>query len=201
MTVLSDSARIQTKAAIGEREGKIDNKTKIEIIRDEQRKIQEELDEQKQIEQEKADEVLVDKAKVLSATGAAAAVASAEAVTATATTKTKPIDLAVASSSSSSTAKDGVSLTAKDIEVVSDAIGAIGAEKKTLLVEKEEIKDLKEEIAEYKEDVEELKEVSTDGITRCYGIHLKITLFTFLRSSPKRWTSQPSPNRWHLRIY
>lgn len=31
-----------TKAAIGEREGKVDNKTKIEIIKEEQRRIQEE---------------------------------------------------------------------------------------------------------------------------------------------------------------
>lgn len=161
MTVLSDSARIQTKAAIGEREGKIDNKTKIEIIRDEQRKIQEELDEQKQVEQEKAD-VLVDNAKVLSTqapqAGRAAVDASAAAVAAAtaASAKSKTLDGLVGCPAEGEPA----SLTAKDIEVVSDAIGQIGADKKSLLVEKEEIKDLKEEIAEYKEDVEELKEVS-----------------------------------------
>lgn len=33
---------MSTKAAIGEREGKVDNKTKIEIIKEEQRRIQEE---------------------------------------------------------------------------------------------------------------------------------------------------------------
>lgn len=45
---------MSTKAAIGEREGKVDNKTKIEIIKEEQRKIQEErkevLEEKRQAE-------------------------------------------------------------------------------------------------------------------------------------------------------
>lgn len=36
------SQAVNTKAAIGEREGKVDNKTKIEIIKEEQRRIEEE---------------------------------------------------------------------------------------------------------------------------------------------------------------
>lgn len=36
---------LQTKAAIGEREGKIDNKTRIELIKEEERKIEEERQE------------------------------------------------------------------------------------------------------------------------------------------------------------
>lgn len=52
ISVLSDAAAIQTKAAIGEREGKIDNATQIEIIRDEERKIKEELEELKEVEKE-----------------------------------------------------------------------------------------------------------------------------------------------------
>lgn len=66
---LSDAAAMQTKAAIAEREGKIDNRTQIEIIRDEERKIKEEAEELKEVEQtkeEKKEEVLVDKAKVIS---------------------------------------------------------------------------------------------------------------------------------------
>lgn len=58
---LPDAAAIQTRAAIGEREGKIDNKTQIEVIRDEQRKIKEELEEAK----EKEKDVLLDTAKVI----------------------------------------------------------------------------------------------------------------------------------------
>lgn len=38
----------QTKAALGEREGKTDNLTRLEVLKEEQRKIQEELQEQKE---------------------------------------------------------------------------------------------------------------------------------------------------------
>lgn len=65
---LPDAAAIQTRAAIGEREGKIDNKTQIEIIRDEQRKIKEELEEAKEVEvatSGKDKDVLLDTAKVI----------------------------------------------------------------------------------------------------------------------------------------
>lgn len=68
---LPDAAAIQTRAAIGEKEGKIDNRTQIEIIRDEQRKIKEELEELKELEQTKKaetaaeKEVLLDTAKVI----------------------------------------------------------------------------------------------------------------------------------------
>lgn len=119
ISVLSDAAAIQTKAAIGEREGKIDNRTQIEIIRDEERKIKEELEELKEVEKtssEKKDELLVDTAKVIDE-----------------------------------------DITNKDIEVVFDALSTSD---KSMIVQKEEIKELKEEIAEYKEDVEELQEVA-----------------------------------------
>jgi hypothetical protein len=45
-----------TKAAIGEREGKVDHKTKIEIIKEEVRKIREEHEERKE-EKEKLERV------------------------------------------------------------------------------------------------------------------------------------------------
>lgn len=64
ISVLSDAAAIQTKAAIGEREGKIDNATQIEIIRDEERKIKEELEELKDTISQ-TDDVLRDTAKVI----------------------------------------------------------------------------------------------------------------------------------------
>lgn len=65
---LPDAVAIQTRAAIGEREGKIDNKTQIEIIRDEQRKIKEDLEELKEVEQttaEKEKDILLDTAKII----------------------------------------------------------------------------------------------------------------------------------------
>lgn len=126
MSVLSDAAAIQTRAAIGEREGKIDNRTQIEIIRDEERKIKEDLEELKEVEKTtvKVDDSLMDKAKVITD-----------------------------------------DITHKDIEVVFDALSAVSKEK-SLIVEKEEIKELKEEIAEYKEDVEELQQVCKQSETK-----------------------------------
>ena len=47
----------QTKAAIEEREGKIDNKTQIEIIKEEVRKIDEEHQEQKEEEKKEIERV------------------------------------------------------------------------------------------------------------------------------------------------
>lgn len=72
ISVLSDAAAIQTKAAIGEREGKIDNATQIQIIRDEERKIKEELEELKETVAQTSD-VLRDSAKVITTASAAAA--------------------------------------------------------------------------------------------------------------------------------
>lgn len=59
---------IQAKATIGEREGKLDNKTRIEVIKEEQRKIAEEILEEKMLEESilkaKAEE-LIDTAVIL----------------------------------------------------------------------------------------------------------------------------------------
>ncbi|EDS32673.1 paramyosin [Culex quinquefasciatus] len=64
ISVLPDSVATVTKAAIGEREGKIDNKTKIEVIKEEERKIKEEREEEKEKQKEIA-EILVDKAPII----------------------------------------------------------------------------------------------------------------------------------------
>ncbi|XP_061397835.1 mitochondrial proton/calcium exchanger protein [Musca vetustissima] len=131
--VLPDSLAAQTKAAIGEREGKIDNKTKIQIIKEEERKIKEEMEEEKEEEKAKAaDKVLVD----------AAAAAADKAAT---------IDVTKEASMENT-------LTSKDVELLSEALKSLSSDKK-MVVEKETIKDLKEELEEYKEDVEELREV------------------------------------------
>lgn len=148
ISVLPETIVAQTKAAIGEREGKIDNKTKIEIIREEERKIKEEKEEQKEIEKdklEKVSEVLVDKAPTITTEDIIAKPKFEKIIS---PEITKPIE-----------SKEG--LSSKDIEVLGEALGTISKESKNLIVEKEEIKDLKEEIADYQEDVEELREVTT----------------------------------------
>jgi LETM1 and EF-hand domain-containing protein 1, mitochondrial len=129
ISALPETVGTQTKAAIGEREGKIDNKTKIEIILEEQRKIKEERAEQNEIDLEKSVKLADETIKVLET-----------------------------SNILSSKLPVPEELSSKDFEVLNDALESLSKEKMKLIVEKEEIKDLKEEIADYKEDVEELNE-------------------------------------------
>ncbi|XP_035773465.1 mitochondrial proton/calcium exchanger protein-like isoform X1 [Anopheles albimanus] len=164
---LPDSVATVTKAAIGEREGKIDNKTKIEVIKEEERKIKEEREEEK--EKQKDEQVLVDSAPVLTADGQPAAAGAGS------DTKVPPVvrpveDVIFAPAPETKILLDQIppqphtaveELSSKDLEVLEDALDSLGKHKKTLLVEKEEIRDLKEEIADYQEDVQELQEVVT----------------------------------------
>uniref|UniRef100_T1PEC2 Mitochondrial proton/calcium exchanger protein n=1 Tax=Musca domestica TaxID=7370 RepID=T1PEC2_MUSDO len=174
--VLPDSLAAQTKAAIGEREGKIDNKTKIQIIKEEERKIKEEMEEEKEEEKAKAaDKVLVDaaaaadKAATIDVTTEASMVDTARDVTDTATAapaavKPKPVVLTAAEQktkedvAAKAQEAEENTLTSKDVELLSEALKSLSSDKK-MVVEKETIKDLKEELEEYKEDVEELREV------------------------------------------
>lgn len=172
ISVLSDAAAMQTKAAIGEREGKIDNKTKIDVIRDEQRKIKEELEELKEVEKvPQTIDALEDKAKIILADSPLVSVLE----TPTTATAPQPQPASVLPAATAETSQ----FSSKDIETMSNALDAIAAEKKTLLVEKEEIKDLKEEIADYKEDVEELRIVSN---FRFFVVYFKLIALQFCRS-------------------
>ncbi|XP_053679681.1 mitochondrial proton/calcium exchanger protein [Anopheles nili] len=161
---LPDSVATVTKAAIGEREGKIDNKTKIEVIKEEERKIKEEREEEKEKQKEqKEQQELVDGAPVLMADGKTAeasakpaeAVEQPEVIFAPAPARTIVLDQIPPQPH---TVEE---LSSKDLEVLGDALGTLSKTKKSLLVEKEEIRDLKEEIADYQEDVQELHEVVT----------------------------------------
>lgn len=143
ISALPEAVVAQAKAAIGEKEGKVDNKTKIEIIKEEQRKIKEEKEELKEAEVEKR--TLSDKLKEsmeepilnqLSSDGLH---------------KTKIVESSIGSSKTD--------ISAKDLEVLEDALESMSKAKRSLIVEKEELRDLKEEINDYKEDVSELLEI------------------------------------------
>lgn len=136
---LSETVVTPTKAAIGEREGKIDNKTKIEIIRAEEQRIKEEEEEHKTSEREKA-ELLADKAPDVTI-DTSATILEAQAI------PVKTIH------------KVEGEISLKDLEVLGDALNSMSKDSNILMVEKEELKDLKEEIADYQEDVQELQEV------------------------------------------
>lgn len=156
ISALPETVVTQAKAAIGEKEGKIDNKTKIEVIKEEQRKIKEEKEELVEAEREKLQqeqqeaEVLVDAAPIIAEKSETTKPDTAPIIL------TSKVETPIAASVDK--AKDD-ELSAQDLEVLENALESISKEKRKLILEKEEIKDLKEEIADYQEDVNELLEV------------------------------------------
>ncbi|XP_054167458.1 mitochondrial proton/calcium exchanger protein-like [Oppia nitens] len=127
---LPDSAATEARYKIGETEGKIDNKTKIELIRKEEEAIKKEKEEEEQLKQQKLreQEILIDKAINLE-------------------------------SQLKEKLKDE-ELSKEDINSIENALENVAKEKDKLLIEKEELEDLKEELKDYKEDIEEFKEIS-----------------------------------------
>ncbi|GBN39283.1 Mitochondrial proton/calcium exchanger protein [Araneus ventricosus] len=154
LSSLSETAATETKLKIGEMEGKVDNKTKLELIKKQEEEIkieaeelkQQKLEEQKaaqkkeelskkeKIELDESDkELLLDKAKVIED--------RAELL------EKPPVE----------TKENEISK--EDIDEIESALENIAAEKNKLFIEKEEIEDLKEEMAEYKQDIKELQDV------------------------------------------
>ncbi|KAF8777462.1 Mitochondrial proton/calcium exchanger like protein [Argiope bruennichi] len=148
----SDLKATETKLKIGEMEGKVDNKTKLELIKKQEEEIKKEAEELKQqkleAEQKKEElskkekaaeldeydkEILLDKAKIIE-------------------------DRAELLEKSPPEAKEN-ELSKEDFEEIESALENIAAEKNKLIIEKEEIEDLKEEMAEYKQDIKELQDV------------------------------------------
>ncbi|KAF5302733.1 hypothetical protein FQR65_LT08475 [Abscondita terminalis] len=148
---LPETIMTQTQAAIGEKEGKIDNKVKIQVLKEEERKIKEERKEQQKIEDQKKlekKEILVDTAPILTAKETPDLVDTAKEISVEAE---KPMETPGAEV-----------LQAKDLEAIEHALENISKDKKTFVVEKEVIQDLKEEMAEYEEDVADLKRATAD---------------------------------------
>lgn len=145
ISALPETIVKQTQAAIGEKEGKIDNRVRVEILREEEKKIKEERAEQreekKKLEKEKEKEILVDKAPVISATSTPILEDTAMKISAEKLEKVEK--------------KEEDHLQSKDFEIIEHAIDAVSQEKK-FIVEKEELQELKAEMADYKEDVEDL---------------------------------------------
>ncbi|GFQ74754.1 hypothetical protein TNCT_432151 [Trichonephila clavata] len=154
LSSLSETAATETKLKIGEIEGKVDNKTKLELIKKQEEEIkkeaeelkQQKLDEEKEQQKEglmkkkKPDELeeierdlLIDKAAFLE-------------------------DKAELFQGEKSSEKEN-ELSKEDFDEIENALENIAAEKNKLIIEKEEIEDLKEEMAEYKQDIKELQDV------------------------------------------
>ncbi|XP_033122430.1 mitochondrial proton/calcium exchanger protein-like [Anneissia japonica] len=137
---LTDSATEEAKVKLAEVEGeKIDNTTRLNIIKKEEAEIlkekedkkKEELEDKEEIEKKKARleaEELADKAPVLEMTG-----------------KEMSIE------------EEIEEVTKEEFKELNEVINLIAEEKEKLSHEKEDLEELREDIAEYKEDVEELK--------------------------------------------
>lgn len=146
ISVLPDTIITQTKAAIGETEGKIDNKVKYEVLKEEVRKMKEEREERREEQKRKQKEVLVDKAPILELKSTEELTDSPE----------------ITIEDPSMIKKKEPQITAKDLGVLEDAIANLAHSKKKLILEKEKIEDLKEEMADYQEDLEELHSITAD---------------------------------------
>lgn len=142
ISVLPDSLATHTKAAIGETEGKIDNKIKYEVLKEEVRMMKEERKERRELElkrKQKEDELkqkeqLVDKAPTFKPEPEL---------------KDKPEIILC-----DPLEKKEVQISTKDLNVLEDAIQNLAAGKKKLILEKEKIETLKEEMADYQEDIQ-----------------------------------------------
>lgn len=149
ISTLPETLLTHTKAAIGEKEGKIDNKVKLEVLKEEERKVKEERleqkEEKKKKELEEKKEELIDKAPVIAASATPEIKDAAAKVEVKVTTPVPP-------------AKKEEKLQSKDMQALEDALDEISKDKK-FIVEKGEIEELKEQMADYQEDVQDLKKV------------------------------------------
>ena len=123
----------ETRYKIGETEGKIDNRTKIELIKQEEEAIKRENEEEQRVKD--------------------ITPAEDETLTPTPTIVDNAKDL------SQEDIKKPV-ISKGDIASIEDAIENIANEKKMLIIEKEELDDIKEELQDYKEDLTEFKEIA-----------------------------------------
>ncbi|XP_076372050.1 mitochondrial proton/calcium exchanger protein-like isoform X2 [Tachypleus tridentatus] len=184
LSALPQEAATEAKYKIGETEGKVDNKTKIEVIRKEEAAIKKESEERKK-EKEKEEAAAVAKATVKELDeGAIPHITSLnvqgvqglpdEAIVSSTSSKKlsisdilqdsalpvedKAVELDRAEQSIIEQLKEE-ELSKDDFSSLHEALENIASEKKKLLLEKEGLEDLKEGMADYKEDIEEFKEV------------------------------------------
>lgn len=145
ISTLPETLLTQTKAAIGEKEGKIDNKVMLEVLKEEERKVKEERKEQKEEQkkrelQEKKKEEIIDKAPIVSLSSTPELKDTAKVISVEKTPEPKKEE----------------HIVTKDLQALEDALDEISKEKK-FIVEKGEIEELKEQMADYQEDVQDLQ--------------------------------------------
>lgn len=168
ISTLPDVAATEAKLKIGETEGKVDNKTKIEVIKIEEEAIKREQEEWKQEEKERLEKEAIAKIEEKNIQGVQGTLETAEAIKSPLQPPlidilqdTGPIleDKAIELEKPELKIIEEKELSKEDFENLEDALEKIAEEKKRLLIEKEELEGLKEEMADYKEDIDEFKEV------------------------------------------
>ncbi|CAB3227104.1 unnamed protein product [Arctia plantaginis] len=150
ISVLPEELATTTKAAIGEKEGKVDFKAKAEAIKLEEKQIKEEKQEMQ--EAEKAKQILETKKREKEELKDKAPVINIE-------SEPSNLDPAPVIIVDSQKSKSDEGLSGKDIEVIEDALENLAQQKKSLLLEKESIQELKAELMDYSEDVKEMHEI------------------------------------------
>jgi LETM1 and EF-hand domain-containing protein 1 len=190
LSALPEAAATQAKAAIGEREGKVDNKTRIEILKEEERKIKEE---QLELLEDQAKEISVSDEKITLEAADDTLVAKDDAVKEKERKVEKPIAVELLPNltallgpeilrhSTAKTVQETIerrltkhvphpladlqkdALTMEDIEKIESALDVLGSQKRELYIETEELQDLKEELADYQEDLKDLDTISKDS--------------------------------------
>ncbi|KAH8019273.1 hypothetical protein HPB51_018668 [Rhipicephalus microplus] len=169
ISTLPKEAVTEAKYKIGEREGKVDNRTKIEIIKQEEAAIQKEKEEIA-VESEHPAVVHAVVFSGLSLAGMEAEKQESQKLKAADQKPEEEIKEILEDKAAVITALEDdmekkpsapkkEELSKADLADIEDALEKIAAEKQELLIEKEELEDLKEEMADYKQDVEELKDV------------------------------------------
>lgn len=140
----------EARYRIGETEGRIDNRTKIELIKAEEAAIKREQEEEEALAETAKDvaERIIDKAPTLEE--------KMEII----------LDRAKVLGEKEEELKEKIKaegLSKEDIESLENAIENISEEKRKMLIEKEELDELKEEMQDYKEDIEEFKELTVQS--------------------------------------
>ena len=181
---LPDSVVAQTRDAISQRRGKIDNEARILAVKLEEAMIKEEREETiaktvptpAPLSPASASELLADLAPVLQGILQTSRLLRLFYIT---TIETRLIhvktcdrynelffltlDQAKVLTPASATDDQ---LTSADVAALENALENIGVQRKRLLIEKEELTELKEEMAEYQEDIEELKDFLDSSSTQ-----------------------------------
>ncbi len=195
ISALPESAATQTTATIGEREGKIRNVVRLEVIKEEQRKIEEEEKEVRATEEAKKEEEEAAKKAAAEAVagGVEKMVEDAAEPLKKIITPVPPkdpevlvdkapvmVDTAVELDSGAAVKDEAAKKEAEiSTEDLSDLKSAIEVLEKTGKTETDEIESLKKELQDYEEDLQELSEIKakvertdlseTKGAARLFG--------------------------------